>query len=181
MDINSELDVYKFLQLVNDDDGDDGTKLFIKHLFAIGKLEHVKALYKGEIDVSHNEDIAYLVALETVLEQFSEAFDMFIRENVNKEAPTSEARDIEAEAKRLIQEINYIINASITTSLSTMYQNITPHLYTSISCIDKLRGYKYINGVETNIKNALEFLLHKEDVSTSHSRGLYFHLVKVNI
>ena len=86
MDIQSELDVYKFLQLINDNNkSDEGTVLFVEHLFAIGKLEYVKLLFNGAFAVRHNVDIPYLVALEKQLEAFAEAFDMFIREDSNKE------------------------------------------------------------------------------------------------
>lgn len=175
MDIQSELEVYKFLQLINDNGKtDEGTELFVKHLFAIHKLDYVLHLFGKEIKVKHNEDIPYLVALENVLEGFSEHFDMFIRDHKNKEGSQEEARDIEADGERLIQELEQIQNVKLSSSLSSIFQAITPHLYTANKCLDKLRAYKYKSGVMTNIDNSTEFFTRLVDINFTNDRGKYF-------
>ena len=176
MDIQSELDVYKFLQLINDNNkSDEGTVLFVEHLFAIGKLEYVKLLFNGAFIVRHNVDIPYLVALEKQLEAFAEAFDMFIREDSNKEKSEEPARDVEAEIKRLIQELEYIATANISSdNLSNAYQSVVPHLLTAIKCFDKIRAFKYKSGIDTNIKNAKQFFQQLQDIEFVRHSGLHF-------
>ena len=177
MDIHSEIDIYKFLQLINDNDkSDEGTVLFVKHLFALNKLDYIKAIYGQEIIIRHNEDIPYLVALENVLENFAEHFNMFIRDLPSKEKPTEEARDVEADAKRLIEELDHILNANISPSLPSTFQSIAPHIYTANKCLDKLRAYKYESGVVTNIESAMEFFTHLQDIHLTSGRGLHFYL-----
>ena len=177
MDIHSEIEIYKFLQLINDNDkSDEGTVLFVKHLFAMNKLEYIKAIYGQEIIIRHNEDIPYLVALENALENFAEHFNMFIKDLPGKEKPTEEARDVEADSKRLMQELDNIIASNISSSLPSTFQSIVPHLYTANKCLDKLRAYKYESGISTNIKDAMEFFTHLQDIHLNNGRGLYFYL-----
>ncbi len=174
MDITSELDVYKFLQLINDDDSSDkGTELFVKHLFAIGKLKFVKALYGKETIVKNNEDIPYIVALETILEKFSDKFDAFIRENSSKVESKDEARDMEATAKGLISEISVISKLDISKSLETTFSFIAPHIYTICEYLDKLRAYKFTNGLKTNIKDSLEFFYYRSEIRVNRQDGKY--------
>lgn len=176
MDIQSELDVYKFLQLINDNDkSDEGTVLFVKHLFAINKLDYVKYLFGREITIRHNVDIPYVVALEQQLEKFAEAFDMFIREDQNKENSEETVRDIEADIKRLIQELEVIASLKLSDSnLPHTYQSIVPHLLTAIQCFDRIRAYKFKSGIDTNIKNSQQFFTQNEDIEFARHSGLHF-------
>ena len=178
MDIQSELDVYKFLQLINDNDkSDEGTVLFVKHLFAIGKLDYVKLLFGEEITIKHNVDIPYLVALENQLEQFADTLESFINGDAKKELSPEIPGDIRSENENLIKHLRKISDASRQISASNLpnvYESIVPHLLTAIRHIDYIRANKNKSGISTNIKDAKQFFGHLKDINFYSRSGLHF-------
>ena len=177
MDLQSELEVYQYLQLLNDKNSSEGTNVFVSYLFDKGKLDYVLSLFNHEIKINRNEDLAYLFALETILENFGEKLEALIR-NLDKPKAEDYARDIENNAKNLIQKFDELARVNIDeNNLISTFETISKILHKCIELIKDLDAYANDTRLRTNLPvDGKEFIKHIKDIRlTNRSSGYYFY------
>lgn len=173
MNIKSEESVYLFCQLLNEGSKDEGTSLFVQHLYKSNQLKYLKLLFNKEFVINNNPDISWLIAIESVLEKFAFEFDGFLA-TIEKNSLKEHFVDVGSISLNLLQLINSF-RAHVFTSLSfeKMFEVVGKFVRNANDSLRKLKSAN--SGIITNIKSADEFLKNLASISlTSNHRGLYF-------
>lgn len=171
MNIKSEESTYLFCQLLNEGSKDVGTSLFVEHLYKSGQLNNLKALFDRKIEITNNEDIPYLIAIESVLEKFAFKFNNFLA-NIKKQNTQNVHRDIRVISDTFLQLTKKFQGEIYSAhSLEKLFNVAATYVKASGECLSRLIVAD-INLV-SNLKSALEFFKYLKHLNLSEEMGTY--------
>ena len=175
MDIKTEKEIYHFCQYFNNKSDDKGTAIFVAHLYATDQLKYLSFLYDEPIEVTRNEELAYLIAIEKILEKFSIKFDGFIR-SFNSNAKREIYPDVINNSRELIKALDACIKGILSLdnsfSLIILEQTVAAFVKKANGLIDLLMNQNA--GITTNITSLEDLLLKVRRLSLNAPMGAYF-------
>lgn len=176
MDLKTEKEIYRFCQYLNTDKDDSGTTLFVSHLYQSGQLKHLFYLFNGPLTISVNNDLAYLIASEKLLEKFASRFDSLLRsfeENQKKEIYP----DVVVNVRSLITSLESfkkdILILDSSFSAEKLYLCIARFVKTASSKIKEIINQNC--NVSTNINNFIGLLKNIRRLEFKLTLGSYFY------
>lgn len=177
MDIKTEKEIYHFCQYFNNKSDDKGTALFVAHLYATNQLEYLSLLYKEPLEITRNEELAYLIAIEKILEKFSIKFDSFLR-SFKSNAKREVYSDVISNSRELIKALDAfkkgINSLDNSFSLIILEQTVATFVKKANGLIDLLINQNA--GISTNISSFAGLLnyIRNIELNVQTSFSVYF-------
>ena len=159
MNLKAEENTYIFSQLLNTKDSDQGTILFVEHLFKSGKLLYLQTLFPYGIEFHTNKDLVYLIASESLLEKLALQFDSFIRSipnNSDKEIYPDTASNAMSLVTAVGEFKNTLNSFNDDFSLAALFDCVGRFTKKSLQLLKPLKSQN--SGIYTSVDDLMELL-----------------------
>ena len=175
MKLAVEENTYLFSQLLNSKDDDQGTVLFVKHLFKTGQLHYVQILFPQGVKFYSNKDLPYLFASDALLEKLCVFFDTFF--SLKYEYDEEELYpDVVSNATNLVGAVREfkerIVILTDDFSLPSLFECVSRFAKKSIELLKPLKGHN--TGIHTNLNYFTDLLAVIRTLDLNLMSGNYF-------
>lgn len=177
MNISTDKDIFEFCFLIDSTCGDlKGTKLLMEYWNKHGKLQYFNLFCEPSKDwIPSPNEIPYLVRIETLLDNFVERFDIFLKSIIVVPKAEEVPADKGPYMNELIGELDGLKHLRFSYQLGSFCEALETKFEKIYSLLEKIE--QYVNSqnktlFETNFKEGKDFL--SRSVNYINKSGKFF-------